>query len=100
VLIVTKAGTNDMHGSLYQFLRNNDLDARDFSMERRCRVLNAISLAARQGGPVQKDKTFLFGNFEGFYQHHHQTGVDLVPDNNARSGYPASCLLQTQPLPT
>src|SRR5581483_3551547 len=42
---------------------------------------------ASLGGPLQKDKTFLFGNFEGLYQHLHQTGVDLVPDLNARNGY-------------
>ena len=56
------------------------------SIPARLRALSAISIGVALGGPVKKDKTFLFGNFEGFNQHLHQTGVDLVPDNNARSG--------------
>ena len=51
--------------------------------------------------PVRKNKTFVFGNFEGFRQHLHQTGVDLVPDANARLGY-LPCKLVTpgaEPLP-
>ena len=41
---------------------------------------------ASLGAPIQKNKTFLFVNFEGFQQHLHQTGVDLVPDANMRAG--------------
>src|SRR6202041_3276183 len=39
------------------------------------------------GAPIKKDNTFVFTSFEGFRQHLHQTGVDLVPDNNARNGF-------------
>ena len=51
------------------------------------------------GGPIQKDKTFVFGNFEGLQQHLHQTGVDLVPDNNARNGYLPCKLVTPAPSP-
>lgn len=98
VLIVTKAGTNDLHGSLYEFLRNNDLDARNFFDGASAPGFERNQFGGSFGGPVQKDKTFLFGNFEGFYQHLHQTGVDLVPDNNARNGY-LPCKLVT-PAPS
>lgn len=87
VLIVTKSGANDVHGSLYEFLRNNDLDARNFFDGASTPGFQRNQFGASLGGPIEKDKTFLFGNFEGLDQHLHQTGVDLVPDNNARNGF-------------
>jgi len=87
VLIVTKSGTDDVHGSLYEFVRNNDLDARNFFDGAATPGFERNQFGGALGGPLVKDKTFLFGNFEGLDQHLHQTGVDLVPDNNARNGY-------------
>ena len=54
---------------------------------------------AALGGPIQKNKTFVFGNYEGFRQHLHQTGVDLVPDANARTGYLPCKLVSPAPSP-
>jgi hypothetical protein len=85
VTIITQSGTNAWHGSAFEFLRNSDLDARNF-------FDHAIPHFARNqfggslGGPVREDKTFLFGNYEGFRQHLGLTDVTLVPDNNARQG--------------
>src|SRR5579864_6517808 len=87
VLIVTQSGTNDLHGSLYGFLRNNALDAPNYFDAGSAPGFQRNQFGASLGGPLQMDKTFLFGNYEGFRQHLHQTGVDLVPDANARSGY-------------
>ncbi|MHB8653352.1 MAG: TonB-dependent receptor [Terriglobia bacterium] len=87
VTIVTQSGTNHWHGTLFEFLRNSALDARNFFDQ------NAVPHFARNqfggalGGPVEKDKTFLFGNYEGFRQHLGLSDVTLVPDNNARMGY-------------
>jgi hypothetical protein len=85
VTIITQSGSNDWHGTAFEFLRNSDLDARNF-------FDHAIPHFARNqfggslGGPIQKDKTFLFGNYEGFQQHLGLTDVTLVPDSNARQG--------------
>jgi hypothetical protein len=87
VLIVTRSGTNQFHGSLYEFLRNNDMDARNFFDPASAPGFQRNQFGGAVGGPIEKDKTFFFLNFEGLQQHLHQTGVDLVPDNNARSGY-------------
>ncbi|HET6198873.1 MAG TPA: carboxypeptidase regulatory-like domain-containing protein [Candidatus Acidoferrales bacterium] len=86
VSIVTQSGTNQLHGTVYEFLRNNSLDAPNFFDPGSAPPFQRNQFGASLGGPLQKDKTFLFGNYEGFRQHLHQTGVDLVPDNNARMG--------------
>jgi hypothetical protein len=86
VLIVTQSGTNAFHGSLYEFLRNSAFDARNFFDPASVPGFQRNQFGAALGGPIRKDKTFVFGNFEGLDQHLHQTGVDLVPDNNARNG--------------
>lgn len=87
VLIVTQGGTNQLHGSVYEFLRNSDLDAPNYFAHGAVPPYQRNQFGASLGGPLQRDKTFLFGNFEGFNQHLHQTGVALVPDSNARNGY-------------
>ena len=86
VAIVTQGGSNQLHGSLYEFIRNNDLDARNFFDGASVPGFARNQFGGAVGAPIQKDKTFLFANFEGLSQHLHQTGVDLVPDNNARAG--------------
>ncbi len=87
VLIVTQSGTNQLHGSLFEFLRNNALDAPNYFDPGSAPGFQRNQFGSSAGGPVKKNKTFLFGNYEGFRQHLHQTGVDLVPDANARNGY-------------
>ncbi len=87
VLIVTQSGTNQVHGSLYEFLRNNALDARNFFDGGSAPGFQRNQFGGSLGGPIQQNKTFAFINFEGLTQHLHQTGVDLVPDNNARNGF-------------
>ncbi len=86
VLIVTQSGTNQLHGSLFEFLRNNALDAPNYFDPGSAPGFQRNQFGGSLGGPVQKNKTFLFANYEGFRQHLHQTGVDLVPDANARNG--------------
>ena len=86
VTIVTQSGTNDWHGTAFEFLRNNDFDARNFFDQSHIPHFARNQFGGSLGGPIQKDKTFLFGNYEGFEQHLGLTDVTLVPDNNARNG--------------
>ena len=69
VSIVTAAGTNDLHGTVYEFLRNSDLDARNFFDQGPIPQFQRNSFGGTLGGPIKKDKLFLFGNYEGFRQH-------------------------------
>ena len=87
VLIVTQSGGNQVHGSVYEFVRNNIFDARNFFDGNSVPGFERNQFGAALGAPIKKDKTFVFANYEGFRQHLHQTGVDLVPDNSAREGF-------------
>ena len=62
VLIVTQSGTNKFHGSVYEFLRNNAFDARNFFDPASVPGFQRNQFGAALGGPIQKDKTFVFGN--------------------------------------
>lgn len=99
VLIVTQGGTNQLHGSVYEFLRNNVFDAGNYFDKGSAPPFQRNQFGAALGGPIRPDKTFLFGNFEGLTQHLHQTGVALVPDDNARNGLLPCKLVTPAPNP-
>ena len=86
VSIITASGTNSLHGSVYEFLRNSALDARNFFDQASVPSFQRNVFGAALGGPIRKNKFFLFGNYEGFRQHLALSNVTLVPDNNARLG--------------
>src|SRR5271154_3639618 len=99
--IATKSGTNDVHGSLFTFIRNDALDSRDpFAFSQALapgepfdplapdsvgqpikNSLQRYQFGGNVGLPIQKDKTFLFTNFEGLYQDA-QNAVPLLTDTN------------------
>jgi hypothetical protein len=85
VIIVTQSGSNQMHGSAFEFLRNNALDAPNFFDQGSAPPFQRNQFGASLGGPIQKDKTFLFGNYEGFRQNLHQTSVAFVPSAASRA---------------
>jgi hypothetical protein len=85
VSIVTASGTNAPHGTVYEFLRNSALDARNFFDQGAIPRFQRNSFGGNLGGPIKKDKAFLFGNYEGFRQHLGLSDVTLVPDNAARA---------------
>ncbi|MBV8552531.1 MAG: carboxypeptidase regulatory-like domain-containing protein [Acidobacteriaceae bacterium] len=86
VLIVDRSGTNDFHGSAYEFLRNSYFDARNFFDQSSVPGFQRNQFGGTLGGPVARNRIFLFGNYEGFRQNLHITTVTLVPDNDARMG--------------
>jgi len=99
VLIVTQSGSNQLHGSIYEFLRNNAFDARNFFDGASTPGFTRNQFGGSIGAPIRKDQTFFFANYEGLRQHLHQTGVDLVPDHEARQGYLPCKLVSPAPKP-
>ena len=86
VNIVTASGTNQLHGNVYEFLRNSVLDARNpFDLPQIPHFERNV-FGGSLGGPIRKDKTFVFANYEGFRQALGLSDLTLVPDTNARAG--------------
>src|ERR1700736_2537624 len=84
VNIVTASGTNELHGNVYEFLRNSAFDARNFFDHGGIPPFRRNVFGASLGGPIKKGKTFLFGNYEGFRQNLGLSGFSLVPDAASR----------------
>ena len=101
VIIATQSGSNQWHGSVYEFLRYNALDAANFFDQGSAPPFQRNQFGASMGGPIQADKTFLFGNYEGFRQNLHQTSAAFVPDAASRAAAVASVqpLLNLWPTP-
>src|SRR6202022_1209081 len=85
VSIVTSSGTNQLHGSLFEFLRNSALDTRG-ALEATKGPFKRNQFGGTLGGPLKKDKLFLFGNYEGFRQRLAQSTRAIVPDIPSRQG--------------
>ncbi len=62
---VTKSGTNDLHGTLYEFFRNNKMDAKNLLSAPGFNTLRFNQFGGTVGGPIRKDKLFLFAGYEG-----------------------------------
>ena len=78
VNVVTKSGTNDLHGAAWEFFRNSFLDGNDYfnkgtqlrllGTPNRPEALNQNEFGGTIGGPIKKDKIFFFGSYQGFRQ--------------------------------
>jgi Carboxypeptidase regulatory-like domain/TonB-dependent Receptor Plug Domain len=91
VLVVTQSGSNVLHGTLFEFLRNSALDngepvSLDPVDKGVAPPFRRNQFGAALGGPLKKDKFFLFGNYEGFRQSLAVNSVSEVPDAEARQG--------------
>ena len=86
VSILTDSGTNQWQGAAFDFLRNSTLDARNFFDHGSKPSFQRNQFGGALGGPLRKNKTFIFGNYEGYRQHLRLSSVALVPDSEARQG--------------
>jgi hypothetical protein len=83
---VTRSGTNDFHGSAWEFLRNDDFDARSF-FATQVPKLRFNQFGATGGGPIHKNKTFFFASYEGLrIRQDVVSSSTFVPDSAQRSG--------------
>ena len=82
VSIVTKSGTNEFHGGLFEYLRNSDFDATDFFINKSGGTktpLHRNQYGGTLGGPIKKNKTFFFASWEGFRQVNPTVSLTRVP---------------------
>ena len=84
---VTRSGTNKLHGSAFEFLRNSDLDSKNFfdPATRPIPAFKRNQFGGVLGGPIRKDRTFFFASFESLIDRLGVTGVTSVPTLAARS---------------
>ncbi|PYT11962.1 MAG: hypothetical protein DMG59_24900, partial [Acidobacteria bacterium] len=89
--VITKSGTNNLHGTLFHFLRNRNLDARSFFDLNLAFQSNGRAIAppfvqnnfgGTAGGPIKKDRTFFFASYEGFRQRQGISVVNFIPSPN------------------
>ncbi len=94
VSIVTAGGSNEFHGSAYEFVRNSAMDARNFFDLPNIPDFQRNDFGGSLGGPIRADKSFFFGNYEGYRQTLGLSDVTLVPDYTSR----AAAVPSVQPL--
>src|SRR5690606_40784553 len=83
--VVTRSGSNRLHGSLYEFLRNDVFDARNFFSEE-VEPLNQHQFGGTIGGPFRQDRLFYFAYYEGFRNKQGITTTAVVPTPEERQG--------------
>src|SRR5439155_2918000 len=87
VTVVTTSGTNQWHGAVFEYLRNNKLDARNFfSSTEGAPPFKRNQFGGSLGGPIVRDKVFIFGTYEGFRERLNDDSTSIVPSAQARQG--------------
>ena len=86
VSAVSKAGTNQFHGTAYEFLRNNDFDARNYFDVGSVPAFHQNQFGASVGGPIKRNKIFFFANYEGFRLLQPSDNYNLVPNSSQEGG--------------
>lgn len=90
---ITKSGTNQLHGTGFFFDRDSIFDARNYFDGPKIAPFRRIQFGGSAGGPIIKDRTFLFASYEGFRQNQSASGTIQVPDAASR----ASAVAAIQP---
>lgn len=83
--IVTRSGSNSLHGAAWEFLRNDAMDSSDYFTQS-VQPLEQNQFGATFGGPILKDKTFFFGYYEGFRNRQGESVPATVPSAAERQG--------------
>jgi Carboxypeptidase regulatory-like domain/TonB-dependent Receptor Plug Domain/TonB dependent receptor-like, beta-barrel len=83
---ITRSGTNQIHGSAYEFLRNSRLDARNYFDAGNIPPFKRNQFGGAIGGPILRDRTFFFADYEGIRQSKGISTLAFVPSQNARMG--------------
>lgn len=94
--VAVKSGTNQIHGSLFEFLRNDDLDATvwSFTGPHTKNLLKRNQFGGTAGGPIKKDKLFYFGSYDGTRERFSQPSTMTVPSDLMRQGiFPAGTII-------
>jgi hypothetical protein len=103
VNIVTRSGTNSLHGSAFEFLRNEKLDAREFFNRAPAQkpAFRLNQFGGSLGGPIVKDRAFFFASYEGIRQRTGTSLVGFVPTQAFRNTLPAELqpVVEQLPLP-
>jgi hypothetical protein len=86
VNVVTKSGGNQFHGTAYEFLRNNDFDARNYFDVGPAPAFHQNQFGASLGGPIKRNRMFFFANYEGFRQIQPNDLYNLVPTADQIAG--------------
>ena len=95
---ITRQGTNTLHGSAYEFLRNSALDARNYFDPVTIPPFRRNQFGAALGGPLRKDRTFFFADYEGLRQDQSVTQLAVVPTEAARDGQLVAGSVTVSPL--
>ncbi|HYP14796.1 MAG TPA: TonB-dependent receptor, partial [Bryobacteraceae bacterium] len=95
---LTKSGTNSFHGSLFEYHRNDNFDARNFFDPSRVPEFKRNQYGATLGGPIAQNKTFFFVGWEGLRERLGRTLNTEVPDLSARQGVIGSTTYAIDPL--
>jgi Carboxypeptidase regulatory-like domain/TonB dependent receptor len=85
ITLVTKSGTNQFHGSVFEFMRNDNLDARNFFLPKRGQ-LNRNQFGGTIGGPIIRNRTFFLFNYEGLRERRGVEAFASVPPESWRQG--------------
>ena len=93
---MTRSGANRLHGSVYEFIRNDALDARGFFDAAKL-PFRRNQFGAAAGGPIIRNRTFFFANYEGLRQSLTTTTIDTVPSVAARNGQLAAGVVKVDP---
>lgn len=98
VNVVTRSGTNEFHGSAFEFLRNDSLNSDDFFLGAPTR-LNQHQFGGTMGGPIFRDKTFFFASYQGFRRSRESfDNSGIVPTERERNGDFSQSVFQGKPV--